>query len=146
MSDADQLREAIERMHGGTATLAQSVPIRETFEGETVWEGAVHDFDLADHPTTPSQQPPTADRNNRPSVFSHRSRPRVPRVVPSENPSSAAGYKKPRPKSWCCDRAQDAFVSSKRRISTHGGAVSISLNACIQLAVSSVEPTPRLRN
>ena len=38
-------------MHGGTATFAQSVPVRETFEGETVWAGVVHVFDVADHPT-----------------------------------------------------------------------------------------------
>jgi hypothetical protein len=30
----------------------------------------------------------------------------------------------------CYDQARDAFVSSKRRISTQGRAVSISLNAC----------------
>jgi len=47
----DRLREAIENMHGGTATLAQSVPVRETFEGRPVWEGVVHVFDLAGHPT-----------------------------------------------------------------------------------------------
>jgi hypothetical protein len=38
-------------MHGGTATLAQSVPVRETFEGKPVWEGVAHVFDLAGHPT-----------------------------------------------------------------------------------------------
>ena len=38
-------------MHGGTATFAQAVPVRETFEGATVWEGVVHVFDLARHPT-----------------------------------------------------------------------------------------------
>jgi hypothetical protein len=37
-------------MHGGTATLSQSVPVHETFEGKTVWEGAVHVFDLTGHP------------------------------------------------------------------------------------------------
>ncbi|HEY1798331.1 MAG TPA: hypothetical protein VGG57_19615 [Stellaceae bacterium] len=37
-------------MHGGTATLAQSVPVVEAFEGNTVWEGVVHVFDLADNP------------------------------------------------------------------------------------------------
>jgi hypothetical protein len=51
MKELDQLREAIERLHGGTATLAQSVPVRETFEGEPVWEGVVHVFDLTGHPT-----------------------------------------------------------------------------------------------
>jgi hypothetical protein len=48
--DARQLKEAIESQHGGTATLAQSVPVLETFEGQTVWEGVVHVFRLADHP------------------------------------------------------------------------------------------------
>ena len=47
----DQLRGAVERMHGGTATLAQTVPVRETFEGKTVWEGIVNIFNLAGHPT-----------------------------------------------------------------------------------------------
>src|SRR6202790_4990264 len=49
--EADQLKQAVESMHGGTATLAQSVPVRETFEGQPVWEGVVHVFDLAGHPT-----------------------------------------------------------------------------------------------
>src|ERR1700736_6616498 len=51
MSDTDQLGEAVENMHGGTATLAQFVPVRETFEGKPVWEGVVHVFDLTGHPT-----------------------------------------------------------------------------------------------
>ena len=34
-------------MHGGAATFAKSVPVRETFEGKTVWEGVMHVFDLA---------------------------------------------------------------------------------------------------
>jgi hypothetical protein len=49
--EAGQLKQAVESMHGGSATLAQSVPVRETFEGRTVWEGVVHVFDLAGHPT-----------------------------------------------------------------------------------------------
>ncbi|HYU11708.1 MAG TPA: hypothetical protein VEK82_03975 [Stellaceae bacterium] len=32
--DVDQLRKAVENMHRGPATLAQSVPVRETFEGK----------------------------------------------------------------------------------------------------------------
>jgi hypothetical protein len=50
-AEADQLRGAVEKMHGGTATLAQTVPVREEFEGKPVWEGMVHVFDLARHPT-----------------------------------------------------------------------------------------------
>ena len=48
--DAGQLKEAVERMHGGTAQLAQSVPVREEFEGRPVWEGIVHVFELAGNP------------------------------------------------------------------------------------------------
>lgn len=46
----DELRLAVERTHGGIATLPQSVPIRETFDRETVWDGVVHVFNLAGHP------------------------------------------------------------------------------------------------
>lgn len=49
--EANQLQQAVERMHGGAATLAQSVPVRETFEGQTVWGGVVQVFDLAGRPT-----------------------------------------------------------------------------------------------
>src|SRR5215471_14088331 len=51
MGEANQLGEAVENMHGGSAMLTQTVPVRETFEGKTVWEGVVHVFDLAGHPT-----------------------------------------------------------------------------------------------
>ncbi len=44
------LKQAIESQHGGTATYVQSVPVRETHNGATIWEGAVHVFDLAVHP------------------------------------------------------------------------------------------------
>jgi hypothetical protein len=52
LDDTDQLKQAVESMHGGTATLAQSVPVRETFDGKTVWEGVVHVFDMAGHSAT----------------------------------------------------------------------------------------------
>jgi hypothetical protein len=45
------LQKAVEHMHNCKARLVQSVPIREWFEHETVWEGAVHIFDLEGHPT-----------------------------------------------------------------------------------------------
>ena len=44
------LGNAVESQHGGKATFSQTVPVRETFEGKTVWEGVVHVFDLADNP------------------------------------------------------------------------------------------------
>jgi hypothetical protein len=45
-----ELRRAVERMHTCKASLAQSVPVTETFESKTVWEGVVHVFDLTGHP------------------------------------------------------------------------------------------------
>jgi len=48
--DTSELRQAVEKMHGGKATLVQSVPIKETFLGKTVWEGVVHVFDLKGNP------------------------------------------------------------------------------------------------
>ena len=32
------------------ATLVQSMPVKETFEGKIIWEGVVHVFDLTGHP------------------------------------------------------------------------------------------------
>ena len=48
--EASQLKRAVESQHGGFAILAQSVPVKETFGGETVWEGVVHVFKLTGHP------------------------------------------------------------------------------------------------
>ncbi len=48
--DPDQLKQAVEHQHGGRAALVQSIPIKEIFEGEAVWQGVVHVFDLVDHP------------------------------------------------------------------------------------------------
>jgi hypothetical protein len=47
---AEQLKQAVETQHGVTATLAQSVPVRETFEDQPVWKGIVHVFELEGHP------------------------------------------------------------------------------------------------
>jgi hypothetical protein len=50
ISDSFDLRVIVESQHGGRATLAQTVPVRETFKGQSVWEGIVHVFDLEGHP------------------------------------------------------------------------------------------------
>lgn len=41
-----QLKEAVERQHGGKAVFVESVPVVETFNGKTVWDGTVAIFDL----------------------------------------------------------------------------------------------------
>ena len=50
MSDVSQLAQSVEAQHGGRATLVQSVPVRESFDGASVWEGVVHVFDLEGNP------------------------------------------------------------------------------------------------
>jgi len=48
--DTAQLKRAVEAQHGCTATLIQSVPVHETFDDKTVWDGVVHVFTVHGHP------------------------------------------------------------------------------------------------
>jgi hypothetical protein len=50
MTNTDDMKAAIEGMHGANATFVQSVPVKEVHDGAPVWEGVVHVFDLAGHP------------------------------------------------------------------------------------------------
>jgi hypothetical protein len=47
----DQRKQAVESQHGGKATFVQSMPIHEEHKGQTVGNGAVQVFDLADSPS-----------------------------------------------------------------------------------------------
>ena len=49
----DELRDVIRRLHGAEATHVESVPVKEMFRGETVWEGMVEVFNLRGHPQAP---------------------------------------------------------------------------------------------
>jgi hypothetical protein len=50
VSYIEELRDVIRRLHGVEATHIESVPVKETFKGQTVWEGVVEVFDLIGHP------------------------------------------------------------------------------------------------
>lgn len=52
MSYVDELKRAIQDLHGGTATYRESVPVTEVFQGRTVWDGIVEVFHLEGHPKT----------------------------------------------------------------------------------------------
>ena len=52
MSYIEELRDVIRRLHGAEAMHVKSVSVKETFKGETVWEGIVEVFDLVGHPTS----------------------------------------------------------------------------------------------
>src|SRR5690349_4781706 len=47
----DQLKHAVETQHGGIAKHIQSVPVHESRNGRTVWNGAVQIYDLTDSPS-----------------------------------------------------------------------------------------------
>jgi len=46
----DELRDVIRRLHGVESTHVESVPIKEVFQGKTVWDGIVEVFELHGHP------------------------------------------------------------------------------------------------
>ena len=50
MTYIEELREVIRLLHGVESTHRESVPVKEVFNGKTVWEGIVEVFDLIDHP------------------------------------------------------------------------------------------------
>lgn len=53
MTDAAELaalQKAILDLHGARAEHLESVPVTETFQGETVWDGVVEVFALPGHP------------------------------------------------------------------------------------------------
>jgi hypothetical protein len=46
----DDLKTIIHKLHGAKATHRESVPVKEVWNGQTIWEGIVEVFDLHDHP------------------------------------------------------------------------------------------------
>jgi hypothetical protein len=53
MEYIEELRDVIRHLYGVEATHVESVPIKETFQGKTVWEGVVEVFELQGHPKAP---------------------------------------------------------------------------------------------
>jgi len=47
----ENLKKAIHNLHGCESTWVASAQVKETFQGQTVWEGSVQVFDLIGHPT-----------------------------------------------------------------------------------------------
>jgi hypothetical protein len=51
MEPMERLSKAILDLHRCDSTWVESIPVTETFHGQTAWEGTVQVFDLIDHPT-----------------------------------------------------------------------------------------------
>jgi len=52
MTNLEELRDVVQTLHGGVATYRESVPVKEVWKGQTVWDGVVEVFDLHGHPKT----------------------------------------------------------------------------------------------
>ena len=52
MSNIEELQGIIHELHGATATHRESVPVKEVWQGQTIWDGVVEVFDLHGHPKT----------------------------------------------------------------------------------------------
>jgi hypothetical protein len=50
LSYIEMLQAAIEKAYNREAKHVESVPVREVFQGKTIWDGAVEVFDLVKHP------------------------------------------------------------------------------------------------
>ena len=51
MSDyIEEIKAVFMVTHGCEASYVETVPVREEFQGETIWEGDVEVFDLVGHP------------------------------------------------------------------------------------------------
>ena len=48
---AEALIKAIRNLHGCEATWVEALPVKEAFQGQTIWEGTVQVFALHGHPT-----------------------------------------------------------------------------------------------
>ena len=48
-----ELQDIIRRIHGVESKHVESVPVKETFQGKTVWDGIVEVFELHGHPKAP---------------------------------------------------------------------------------------------
>jgi hypothetical protein len=53
LSYISDLQDVIRRLHGVESKHVQSVPVKEMFQGKTVWEGIVEVFELVGHPKAP---------------------------------------------------------------------------------------------
>lgn|SRR5487761_190533 len=50
MSYISELQDMIRKLHGVESRHVESVPVKETFQGKTVWDGVVEVFELVGHP------------------------------------------------------------------------------------------------
>jgi hypothetical protein len=50
MTYIEELKDVIRKLHGVESTHRESIPVKDVFNGDTVWEGIVEVFTLHGHP------------------------------------------------------------------------------------------------
>jgi len=53
VSYIQELQDVIRKLHGVESRHVESVPVKEVFQGKTVWDGIVEVFELHGHPKAP---------------------------------------------------------------------------------------------
>jgi hypothetical protein len=86
MTHIEELKDAIRRLHGVEATHVDSVPVHETFQGRTVWNGIVEVFHLEGHPKTDTAYAWLHDTGDADKPFRHVT---VLRIHPALSPIEA---------------------------------------------------------
>ena len=52
MSNIEELQHVIRKLHGAEPTHRASVPVKESWDGQIIWDGVVEVFHLHGHPDT----------------------------------------------------------------------------------------------
>lgn len=52
MTEIEELRDVIHKLHKAQAKHVENVHVTEVFQGKTIWDGRVEVFDLKGHPKT----------------------------------------------------------------------------------------------
>ena len=50
MNYIENLRDVIRKLHGAESKHSESVPVKEVYQGEAIWDGVVEVFELSGHP------------------------------------------------------------------------------------------------
>ncbi len=51
LPNIENAKKAVEGLHGCKANFIETVVVTETFQGQAVWQGIVHVFEIEGHPT-----------------------------------------------------------------------------------------------
>ena len=86
MNYISELQDVIRQLHGVESKHVESVPVKEMFQGKTVWEGIVEVFEIRGHPKAPRVYAWSHDTDNPKKPRRHVT---VLHIVPIISPEAA---------------------------------------------------------